>query len=354
MLNNYGAILQAFALQSYLQKNPERDVEIIHFETNYHRRANRIFACSNAGWLYGMLICLLTIWRYPQLKRKELRIKKFKRRYFRLTPTLYDTEEMLLSTPPFEDIYITGSDQVFNPNHRYMKAYYLGFAKGNSQKASFAASFGISKFDEEMVRQITPYIADFDILSCREFDGTKLLAEISGREVPTLLDPVFLLNENEWKIISVSPELSKYIFVYDLNGGDDLLHVAHTISVATGLSVICLTQKVYKFYKVTKQIYDAGPCEFLGYIRNAEYVVTDSFHGTAFSIIFKRNFYTYIALPASANRIYNLLDTCAMTNRVVANGKSRDFVFVPSGTEAPDQEFGSKIIAAQEFIKANF
>lgn len=153
------------------------------------------------------------------------------------------------------------------------------------------------------------------------------MSKITQSDVPVVIDPVFLLSSGEWEKIAVLPDQKGYIFIYDLNGGQSLVDIARQIKQKTGLKIICLTLKVQRFYPVDKQIYDCGPREFIGYIRQAEYVVTDSFHGTAFSIIFKKKFYTYVALNHMSSRIYTLLESLNLKDRIIENKKVQEFCF---------------------------
>ena len=321
---NYGAVLQAYALQHYLQQQPDTLVEIVDFTTPNHLIDHKVFQKQStrnplAILSYWFFTCL----RYRQVKRRINRTWEFKKNYFNFTRR-YSTVDDLLTNHPIEDLYITGSDQVFNPNARYVPVYYLNFDKGNGKKVAYAPSFGISSFNDEITKKITDYIKDFDFLSCREQAGADYLASITGKEVPVVVDPVLLHDSSEWEKIAVSPKYGKdYIFIYDLNGGGNLIRIAKNIQKHTGLPIVCLTGNRKKFYSVNKQLYDSGPAEFVGWIKDASYVVTDSFHGTVFSLIFSKQFFTFIALEKTSSRIKNILAKVSLNDRIVT-GESLD------------------------------
>ena len=326
---NYGAVLQAFALQHYLEQQPGTEVEIVDFTTPNHLLDHNVFQKQETRNPISLLsYCFFTLIHYRQLKRRINRTWEFKKKHFHFTRR-YSSVEDLLKNHPKEDLYITGSDQVFNPNARYVPVYYLDFNKENGKKVAYAPSFGISEFSLEISQIIERYVRDFDYLSCREQAGASFLGSIVGKEVPVVLDPVFLHNAEEWSHIAAKPAYKgHYIFVYDLNGGDNLIKIAKNIQKSARLPIVCLTSKRNRFYPVDKQCYDAGPAEFIGWIKYASYVVTDSFHGTAFSVIFGRDFFSYIALEKTSARIKNILNQVGLGDRIVMKKELDSFNYL--------------------------
>lgn len=315
---NYGAVLQACALRLFCERAIKgSDVRIANF---YHKRYNHIFRRLSDRPLINVALNILSAFRYYALRRRMRREARFIHEYGNLSER-YDSCDDLLKNPPAADCYISGSDQVFNSNAMYPQLFYLGFEKtGHVRKIAYAPSFGFSIFSEAFIESISGYVKDFDALSCRERSGADLLSRISGRKVPVVVDPTMLLSQSEWELIAVNPQYARrYIFIYDLNGAEHLVEIARKIEKQTGYAIVCLTGKVQKFYKVDKQIYDAGPAEFIGWIKNAAYVVTDSFHGTVFSLIFHRRFYAYVALEKAVERLTSLLDNFGMTDRLIRN-----------------------------------
>ena len=325
---NYGAVLQAYALQKYLQNQPGTEVEIIDFTTPEHLEGHKI--CKKQSLknpVAAIAYYFFTLIHYRQLKRRVIRTWDFKNKYFKFSQR-YSSMKDALENHPKEDIYITGSDQVFNPSGKYVPLYYLGFDKGNGKKVAYAPSFGISKFDDSITHRIENYVKDFDYLSCREPAGAEYLGSIVGHDVPVVVDPVLLHNADEWGKVAVNPDMKgNYIFIYDLNGAGSLIKLAKKIQKETKLPIVCLTRNRLKVYPVNKQIYDAGPAEFVGWIKNASYVVTDSFHGTVFSLIFSKQFFTFIALEKTSSRIRSILDKVGQENRMITKDNLSDFDF---------------------------
>lgn len=325
---NYGAVLQAYALQKYLQEQPDTEVEIIDFTTPEHLEGHKV--CKKQSLknpVAAFAYYFFTLIHYRQLKRRVTRTWGFKEKYFNFTRRFSSMKDAL-ENHPIEDIYITGSDQVFNPNGKYAPLYYLGFEKGKGKKVAYAPSFGISKFDDTITKKIQGYVNDFDLLSCREPAGAEYLGSIVGHEVPVVVDPVLLHGADEWGKVAVSPQMKdNYIFIYDLNGAENLIKIAKKIQKSEKLPIVCLTRNRLKRYPVDKQIYDAGPAEFVGWIQNASYVVTDSFHGTVFSLIFSKQFFTFIALERTSSRIRSILNKVGLENRIVTADALCDFDF---------------------------
>lgn len=322
---NYGALLQAYALQQVLVDKYQYNLQIIDYVSRDTLQSYAIFNIGHSSIVKKLALFFLTLYRYPELKRKKNKFRFFINQKLFLTSEKYTKSLELYNNPPTFDFYLTGSDQVFNPERKDRNIYYLDFAKG--AKIAYAPSFGISFFSEKQKNEIFDYLKEYKSLSCRENAGADFISKIINKKTETVLDPVFLLDVKEWKRILLLPKKENFIFVYDLNGGDDLIYLANKIKEKTGFKIICLTRKVYKKYNVDKQIYDLGPSEFLGYISKAAYVVTDSFHGISFSIIFKVKFIPYIALSKASSRIETLLSSLKLSNLLIRKVDLNLYIF---------------------------
>lgn len=349
---NYGAVLQAYALQHYLEQNADAHVEIVDFTTAEHLKAHKVFQkATGRNPFKALKFYFCTLVHYKQLRGRIDKTWAFKEKYFHFTRR-YSSVEDLIHNPPKEDIYITGSDQVFNPKGQYLPVYYLGFEKGVGIKAAYAPSFGISQFPDDLTKRISPYLKDFDFLSCRESSGAEYLSSITGEEVPVVVDPVLLHNATEWGKVAISPAFEDdYIFIYDLNGAENLVRIAKAIQKETNLPIVCLTGNRVKRYSVDKQIFDAGPAEFIGWIKSASFVVTDSFHGTVFSLIFNKQFYSFIAYERTSFRIRNILRQVGMEQRLITKEGlgSFDYTITP---KRENVELDSLAAYSKAFIKS--
>tara|TARA_B110000090_G_scaffold165841_1_gene183879 strand:+ start:6962 stop:8110 length:1149 start_codon:yes stop_codon:yes gene_type:complete len=352
MLHNYGAVLQAYALQAYLKKQEGLDVCNIDFRTDWHDKDDKIFNLQGR-FKTKLATFVYTLLRYPGLKKRKLCTSKFKKKYFSLTQRIHSEKE-LISKPPEMDIYVTGSDQVFNPNGLFPNVYFLNFSKGSGKKVAYAPSFGGCDFSNNFSKQIEPMISDFEKLSCREEEGADFLSKIVKTDVPVLVDPTFLLNAEEWSTVASPPNIKgKYIFIYDLAGDENLIQIANKIKDKTGYKIVCLSCNIRKFYNIEKHLYSCGPAEYLCLIKNAEYVVADSFHGAVFSIIFNKSFFVYVS-PKKENvssRIYNLAKLLNFNDRILTSEKVQNFSFSEEPFLLNKKELNKRISISQEFIK---
>ena len=321
--DNYGAVLQAYALQTYITKHLNGDVEIINFCTDDQLLDNEIFQLKRKNNIRSLLFTLkekLPI--FFELRRKKKKFELFRKEYLKLTKRFKDCHSLFNNLPP-KDVYITGSDQVFNPYAKYTDVYYLGFDKKNAKKVAYAPSFGVSDLDEAVNDKLKGFINDFDYISCREEVGATYLSKLLGRGIPCVVDPVFLLSKDEWSRVIHMPNLNNsfnngYVFVYRLAGGQALMELAKKVSVNTGLPIICIARDKH-YCQDCKMDISAGPLELLGYISGASYVVTDSFHGTALSLVFGVNVIPFIALQKASSRITTIMDRLGLSQNIVYN-----------------------------------
>ena len=322
--SNYGAVLQCYALQQYLRNHSDNQVQVVDFTTDTHYRQDRYFKKRSNNPIKQLAYVLLTLFRFPALLKRRQRTKTFKDDNIRWT-SLYSSESQLLSNPPKFDVYCTGSDQVFNLSGEYKDVYYLHFNTFGGRKVAYAPSFGSSVFDAETKEEVSLYVKDFQALSCRENDGAEFLSKVTGTDVPVVLDPTLLLTKEDWLAVAHKPSSPEsYILVYDLNGGKNLITIAKKVKERYKLPIVCITDKIEAFYHIDRQIYGAGPAEFVGWFANAEFVITDSFHGTVFSIIFSKPFISYIAIPRASSRIISLLNNLGLAEHIVTKDNLTD------------------------------
>ena len=322
---NYGAVLQTYALKRCIEElYKDINVSIVDFYSHEHYR---IFSTSAKNPIRKLVKYGMILGHYPALFTRNKREKKFIAEEFNLSER-YPYLDLLLKEMPTYDYYLTGSDQVFNSNSKYSPLFFQQFSIKSGIKAAYAPSFGQSVFSDDEKSKIKILIKSFDFLSCRENDGAEMLSHICGKDVPCVIDPTLLLSAAQWSKMMKAPETNeKYLLVYDLNGGVRMLDIARKVAAEKGLKIYCITRHpdISFIYKgIDKVIYDAGPREFVGYFSKALYVITDSFHGTAFSLIFRSNFNTYIAVPKSSQRIKSLLTVCGLSRRIITDGTGID------------------------------
>ncbi|RHK02231.1 polysaccharide pyruvyl transferase family protein [Olsenella sp. AM04-33] len=291
---NYGAILQCFALQSHL-KMLGQDVRVLNYETERQERNNSLHhKRDNPLQNLAINIALLPFERARKLK--EGRFSGFEADLLLESPRLRSLDE-LSSYVESEglDILISGSDQVFNPKIDDFDRAFLFPFQTTAVKASFAASLGSATAEE-----LVPYVDDlraFDVVCVRERTDAAVAESLLGKKPLVADDPVFLLGPNDWRSVASTKGSPKggYVLGYFINKACLSQYVAltHAIAERLGLPVKVINVRFGKDSFKSEMVKDAGPAEFLGLVSGASFVCTDSFHGTAFSLIFERPFVSF-------------------------------------------------------------
>lgn len=293
---NYGAALQAYALQHFLISSGH-DSELINYQPDYLRRrydykwVNPESRLSRTYVTRLLYICLKWLQRQTTLARKHS-FDKFIHDYLRQTEE-YNRYEDLAHNPPVADRYIVGSDQVWNTFYETGRdgAFYLDFVQ-SGDRISYAASFSHIEIDDIWKNFIKEKLLKFKAVSVREYHGLKIL-ESMGIKGSWVLDPVFLLSANEWKTLMSPVKIKdKYILVYDFEGNKEIERFAKQYAKAKGLKIYSINDTYPKLY-ADKNYSNAGPREFLYLIYNSTAFVSNSFHGTAFSIIFNKPVFVF-------------------------------------------------------------
>lgn len=233
----------------------------------------------------------------------------------------------LYQNPPEYDIYISGSDQIWNPAQPYCLApYFLSFVKNKGKKIAYASSIGLSKIPSAVEGDFKRWLGDYDKIMVREVEAKAIVESLIHKHVSVVLDPTYLLGAAYWQSVARKPAIrEKYIFCFTLNYNELLLNYSYKIAMEKGLLLVILghSEKDTQSNKFIS-ILDAGPLEWLGWIQNAELVLTDSFHGTVFSTLLARNFATYIASKsARGSRITHLLSLLGLSSHLLSQELSQ-------------------------------
>lgn len=297
---NYGTILQGFATQLLFNKFPNTVSEIIDYrfgtKTSPRKvdilriRMKRIFVYFKEFkrvYLTG---------KYAKLKSQRNKLfDEFAAKYLSLSSKKYMYEHEITEDAPQYDIYVTGSDQTFSPKIGFSEALFLNFAPKDAIKAAYAPSLGVSTLTKEQSLYIKEHLQKYDFISCRESLGSNMLKTITGREIVTVLDPTLMIHSEEWINYAVKPNIKgKYIICYFLGDRDYYRDYVAQLSVQTNLPVYYIPVNWKDFKKSNNLLWEVGPSEFLGLIANAEYVCTDSFHGTIFSVNFHKEVRVFV------------------------------------------------------------
>lgn len=310
---NYGSLFQYFALEKYL-----KSVGVEPYWLRY------IIPDDKASFKQIAIHNIRKIIHLKNYIKKNKVLKTFQLfadKYLSLSSTIYNGEKELNSNPPFADAYITGSDQVWGS---IVPANYLTFAPMNKIKISYAASFGKAKISKEHIKVVSPWIQNLTAVSVREQSGVAI-CEKMGIKAVQVLDPTFLINP------FLYPEgifdKKNYIFGYFLN--TDLVqantiaeicrnscrfgeHFFCTAGVSSGMDSV-LRAKEKKYF---------SPEDWIGAYKNANFIFTNTFHGTVFAMLFHKPFIVFLQSGNSAqqnDRIYSLLSAFKMESRLCSS-----------------------------------
>lgn len=334
-VNNYGAELQAMATQKVLQLMGY-DAEIIDYcyYKNWDFKDSGMsapfvpmgFKGKLMYWLKYRFVSFLMAKFLPlfnhNVKKRVERFCMFHKENTKMGKRYVSMKDLYKDNPDY-DVYMVGSDQVWNPSaSSSIEPYFLTFAPKSAPKISYASSFGVSKIDTNLQNRYKELLSNIDHISVREQSGVDLVKSLTGRDAHLVLDPTLLINSAEWPVHAkeYTGMPDKYILVYQLLPSDKLPLLAKKLTEESGCPVYYLAKRAFgiKAAEGMNVILDAGPSEFVWLIANASCVITNSFHGIAFSVNFGKPFYAVLNKNRGGNaRITSLLSQVGLDDRIV-------------------------------------
>lgn len=330
---NYGALLQAHALQKYI--------------TDCGHLCDLVFMSKpDEKWFKPrkeLLDIIISLASFRQGKKRIERYRAFRKNYLRYTSPLKDGESYHQLNSKYQ-AFITGSDQVWNCLGRMNPVFYLQFANNDKLKIAYAPSFGKPYIPELLREDVIKALQRFNYISVREKSGAKLINELIGINPPIVVDPIFLLSTNYWKKIATPIDESEYVFVYSTQKSDALNRAVKQFTKEHPIKIIS-TYAIPGCKSVVRK--DIGPLEFLGYIRYAKYVISTSFHATAFSIVFEKDFST-IPHSTTGARVTDLLEDVNLEESIWKPGKSFP---ICNYTDAGLKRLQNRIAASKQYLK---
>lgn len=343
---NYGALLQAYALKTIIE-NKGHKVEILNYELKQTMNTYRVFPMFK-NWR-SIIKILQSIPRAKATKKSVEQFLQFRKDYLNLTIP-YKNYTELMENPPIADIYITGSDQVWNPKINFDKAYYLLFGKEDIIRASYAASIGISCIPENVKQEFARRMKNIEYYSVREDEGQKILEEI-GINAIVNVDPTLLLEKKDYDLICKNPTFQRpYVLLYLLIMPENVnLYMQKVREEYPDCLIVSIPGSSYAKRIGDIECSDIGPKEFIGLIKNAEAVFTSSFHGTVFSILYKKRFVSYLP-QNTGNRIRNLLNSFNLTERIVDSPVDLEILSNPIDYSFTENMIVQKKILANEYL----
>lgn len=340
---NYGSLLQTIALQN---KVAEMGCEpkVIDFirtdESLVHSTITE--AKQKEQYKNKFKLLLYCFFRIPLDAVANLRFQKFRKKYL-VTTKRYTSLEQLKREKPEADIYMTGSDQVWGPimSGQYEWAYFLDFCSDFDKKVAYAASFGKTDIDKCCKDKAFSLLARYDHLSVREESAVKLLVQ-NHLQAVQVIDPTLLMSADEWKDLLQMPNRQvkeSYAVVYQIHNNKELEKYAVEFAEKAGVKLIRISPLLHQFKRGGHFVWAPSLGEFLSYLEYADYLITDSFHGTAFAINFNTPLVTLMPKTGTSTRNISLLKLLGLESRIVID--LNDFSLID---EPCDFAYANKIL----------
>ena len=320
--NNYGAVLQAWALSKWLF-NRRIKAEIIDYHTEFVYRYYRLFRTFRYKTKpYSFFTDCI---RFTEEWKRKRHFSDFRRKALSVSREVFHSNAELKTIGDAYDYYICGSDQIWNPRITMGldPAYFLDFVTRNEKKISYAPSIAVDSLTDNQIISIIDYISDFHAISVREKQAIEMLQPYCAKTIDQVCDPVFLLSTADYAEIERNISIkSPYIFLYIVGSADDNLAIIQEVEKTAkkvGIKLYYIIDGGTTFIKIHgKNVYGCRPGEFISYVKNARYVISNSFHATAFSIIYKTQFISFVK-AGTGSRIINLLAEFGLENRICYN-----------------------------------
>lgn len=303
---NYGAVLQAYALQHYLE-SVGVDTSIIDYYPDYQRKK------TNANLIVKLIWYL---YRMPDFVVGKRVFGKFLKENIRLTKQ-YKTLDELKSCPPMADGIIAGSDQIWNYNIHKDDTYYLTFVMKNCFKASYAASIAQDNIPNELKPLYQRRLHGFKKIAVREKTAERLLANLGCENVTTVLDPVFLLSAEEWISKIADPTFNEkgYVLMYAFNCTKKIADYAIDYARKNNKRLYIINTMINDYrFKCDRHFWNSSPNRFISLFKHADAVVTNSFHGLSFSIIFKKQVHVFSKHTGGNSRLFDMMKEINLPN----------------------------------------
>lgn len=323
--NNYGSILQAYALQKAINEIPNIEYEIIN---QYGKKIVSVDNLLDKLRTIGLRKTIYrVVWKFgfKNLRRRNKKLQNFVDNKLNISARQY-TEKSIYEANKYYDVFICGSDQIWNPNLTELGGmYWLTFVDEKKCKIAYAPSIGIGKLSDQQEKKVKDNLSTFKAVSCREVNGATLISNITGKPCHIVLDPTLMVERKIWDEICTKRKYNEpYIFTYLLRGTKEQRKIIEKFAEIKKLSIITIpfleTDFIewYDFKFGDIKFWDCAPDEFISLIRNAEYVFTDSFHGTVFSCLYHIPFFIFPKIGKNQMiRLIDLQDALNIKSRLV-------------------------------------
>lgn len=318
--DNYGAILQVYALQRKLiDKGYSTDIIDYRCSAIEEDYIYNIFPSVRKNILAWCKDFVKNLYMVPKKKIKAKRCNAFRNEYLRISSAYISKEDRIDAQNKY-DLIITGSDQIWSIKLTKGKDDWYCFKKeiDKCTIAAYGASVGNLKEFSDNIEMFKKDLNNYCMISTREAETKDYLEKVLNREIYRVLDPTLLVSESIWNDMAMKSKIKigcKYILYYDVEKNTESEKIAIDISKRTGYKLIHFDSSFRMLFR-GGYAQEAGPIEFIWFIKNAEYVVTSSFHATVFSIIFEKDF-CVVPHPKTGARVRNLLNDLLLDDHIV-------------------------------------
>lgn len=331
--HNCGSFLQSYAMQNIIKKRYGYNVEIINFSAKGQQELYSVF--SKKKTIKSIVKNALFFTIRKQLKQIFNSYENFINKNLILSKQKYSTMEELKVIDGMYDIYVCGSDQIWNVTcPDYDDSYFLPFLSPSCTKVAYAPSFGAMRLEEHVddIEKYKNYLASFNELSIREINGKKWLEELTNREVELVLDPTLLLDLQDYQKLEQEVNINgEYIFYYSPRYYKEADKIVEKISKKYKYPVIMWNAKewvlrgmIFKGFKLPE---NQNPGIYLSLIKNAKIVFTNSFHGAIFSSLYRKNFWVLKVggMCGNDDRVFTLLKKINLLDRFLELDKFEEY-----------------------------
>ncbi|MBQ8527197.1 MAG: polysaccharide pyruvyl transferase family protein [Lachnospiraceae bacterium] len=325
-ITNYGSLLQSIATQKILE-SLGYESEIIDYVRTDETPENweKTLLERKIGWKQSKIKRLVyLLLRTPESLIAGKKFEKMRKRYLNLSKR-YCSPEELKSDVPQADVYMTGSDQVWGPvaNGTYDDSYMLSFVPQKKKKIAFAASMGKMIVSDETIELFKRWLPIYDSIAVREDSAVEFLSNL-GVSSDAVLDPTLLIGAEEWDKLASKQKKKNYILVYQLHNDPKLNEYARILSKKMNLTLIRVSPTFHQIARGGRFCFLPELSEFLMLIRDASFMVTDSFHGTAFAINYNTPFAEVLPENGTNSRNISILKLTGLEDRVITSKEALD------------------------------
>lgn len=326
--DNYGSVLQAYALQKYLSSFC--DAQIVDYRKTEVKDLYKIFKPMNNK--FNIITNFYSVLYYNKLKKRKKAYEAFRQNFMNLSEREINAKEELDNFVNRYDALVCGSDQVWNFDILdFDTSFLLDFPEFTGEKIAYAASMGPKQKSLEQVSGYKALFEDFYKITVRENSSQDVLQRVLKKPVDTVIDPVFLLSKEDWEKAVEQGNIAEckedYVFCYFPGGVSERLE-EFSVGLAKKMNCkrVLVVPEWRNLFRSGKKMYDCMPLEFVSMIKNAKAVCTDSFHGTAFSIIMDTPLFVEVGNGSTDSRINTLLAIANKENCIINQNNSQDSI----------------------------